>query len=147
MQITYQTATVEDIGPIYAFCKQLIEDYEQLDTIDLPKVLQWVRRKIETQIDQYSVIYADGQKAGYYRFYQNEDGAFEIDDLYIFAPFQNRGIGSGVIGKCCAAVNAPVMLYVFIRNTRAVALYERLGFAVTQTIGSSRYIMKRSPEQ
>ena len=56
--------------------------------------------------------------------------------------FRNRGIGSAVIKKCCMSVNEPVILYVFIRNERAVSLYKRLEFKVIETIGDSRYIMR-----
>ena len=62
--------------------------------------------------------------------------------MYVFLEFQNQGIGSGVIKKCCASVNAPVILYVFINNQRAVSLYKRLGFDIAETINGSRYIMR-----
>ena len=143
MYITYRTATAEDIPVILEFCRQLILDYEQLESIDFPRVMNWVRQKIEGAIGEYTVIYVREEKAGYYHFCQNSDGQYELDDLYIFPQFQNRGIGSAVIRKCCQSVNAPVMLYVFIQNRRAVALYRTLGFEVTKTIGSSRYIMCR----
>ncbi len=142
MELTYEKATAQDIAPIYEQCRKLIFEFERLEEIDLPKVLRWVRKKLENAIDEYTVIYASGQKAGYYHFYQNDEGVFEIDDLYIFPPFQNRGIGSGVIKRCCAAVNEPVMLYVFIENKGAVSLYKRLGFEIAETIGGSRYIMR-----
>lgn len=144
MNITYQGARPEDIEPIYALCKELIHRYEQLETIDYDRVMAWVRRKIQASIGEYTVVYANGQKAGYYHFYKNEDGQFEIDDLYVFPEFQNQGIGSGVIKKCCASVSAPVMLYVFIENKRAVSLYKRLGFEVIQIVHGSRYMMKRN---
>lgn len=142
MKITYEPAKAEDIAPIYDFCRQLIQTYEHLDGIDYPKVMQWVRKKIEGSISQYTLIRIEGQKAGYYHFYINEDGQWELDDLYVFPEFQNRGIGSEVVRSCCASVSEPVMLYVFIRNGRAVSLYERLGFQIAETIGKSRYIMK-----
>lgn len=142
MNITYEKAKIEDIEPIYELCKQLILDYEDLEKIDVSKVLDWVREKIESSIEQYTVIYADDRKAGYYHFYKNEDGQYEIDDLYIFSEFQNKGIGSKVIAKCCQSVNEPIMLYVFIKNNRAVSLYERLGFEVVEELHNSRYIMK-----
>lgn len=143
MEITYCNATAEDIEPIYILCRQLIDSYENLEAIDYPKVLQWVRRKIEKSIDEYTVIEADGQKAGYFRFCQNGDGLHEIDDLYVFPAFQNRGIGSAVIEKCCRSCREDVMLYVFSKNTRAVSLYQRLGFEIVETVRNSRYIMKR----
>lgn len=142
MEITYKTASIEDIAPIFELCGQLIQKYERLETIDYPRVMQWVRKKIERSIGEYTAIYVEGQKAGYYHFYRNGDGQYEIDDLYVFPDFQNKGIGSAVIGKCCASVDAPVMLYVFIANERAVSLYERLGFEIVETVGDSRYIMR-----
>lgn len=58
MNISYKKAKLEDIECIYAFNKQLI--------------------------DEYNVIYVDGKKAGYYHFFKNEEELFEIDDLYVF---------------------------------------------------------------
>ena len=143
MKLTYCKATAGDSERIYQLCKQLIDDYEDVDGIDYAAVLNWVRKKTERCIDEYTVIYADGRKAGYYRFYKNGDGIYEIDDLYVFDEFQNQGIGSEIIRLCCDSVNEPVMLYVFIKNKRAVSLYERLGFEVVETVVNSRYIMKR----
>ena len=141
-EITYDTAKIEDIEPIYQLCRQLILDYENLESIDCDRVLNWVHKKIERSVDEYTVVYVNGHKAGYYHFYKNEDDNFEIDDLYIFPEFQNKGIGSSVIRRCCSAVREPVMLYVFIKNHRAVSLYKKLGFEVIDTIKDSRYIMK-----
>ena len=82
MNITYTRAKNEDIDSIYELIKRLICDYEQLETIDYTKVMNWVRRKIESSIDEYTVIYINDRKAGYYHFYVNDDGQFELDDLY-----------------------------------------------------------------
>lgn len=147
MKTTYNKATISDAEHIFSLCKQLIDKYENIDSIDYEKVLLWVRRKLENSIDEYTTIYADGKKAGYYHFYKNEDGEYELDDLYIFEEFQSRGIGSAVIKKCCSLADSPVMLYVFIRNERAIALYKRLGFEVTKTVGDSRYIMSNAKAQ
>lgn len=143
MNVAYGMATNEDIDCLYRLNKALIDAYESSESIDYNRVLRWVRRKIETHIDEYAVVYADGEKAGYYRFYKNEDGEYEIDDLYILPEFQNRGVGSAVVKKCCFSVNASVMLYVFIRNERAVAFYKKHGFKIVKTVGDSRYIMKK----
>lgn len=143
MDLSYEQAKTEDAEQIYTLCRQLILEYERIENVDLEKVLRWVRRKIENCIGEYTAIYTDGEKAGYYHFFQNEDGLYELDDLYIFPEFQHRGIGSEVIRRCCASVLEPVMLYVFIGNQRAVSLYRRFGFEVVKTIGDSRYIMRR----
>ena len=143
MELSFEQAAEEDIEGIYELNRQLILSYENLDNINLDRVLDWGRQKLENRIPEYTVVYADGQKAGCYHFYRNEEGEMELDDLYVFPEFQRRGIGTDVIQRCCASVQEPVMLYVFIRNEGAVSLYRRLGFEVTQTIADSRYIMKR----
>ncbi len=141
MTLTYEKAQAEDIPRIYDLCKQLIDQYENTAQIAYEKVLAWVGRKLEAQIDQYTAVFANGQKAGYYHFFRNEDGQMELDDLYIFPDLQEKGIGTAVVKKCLAEASEPVILYVFIRNTGAVQLYERLGFQVTETVGNTRYIM------
>lgn len=88
MKLLYEKTSDEDIEEIYELCKQLIHDYEQLDTINYPKVMNWVRKKIEKSIDEYITVYAGDRKAGYYHFYKNDSGQFEIDDLYVFPEFQ-----------------------------------------------------------
>lgn len=142
MNLEYKEAKAEDIERIYELNKQLIDEYENIEDIAYDKVLNWVHTKIESCLDEYNVIYVDGKKTGYYRFYKNEEGMFEIDDLYIFSEFQNKGIGSTVIKKCCSEVNESIMLYVFIKNEKAVSLYKRLGFEIVKTIKDSRYIMR-----
>ena len=143
MELSFEQAAAEDIEPIFALNRQLILSYENTANIDLNRVLSWVHQKLEKHIGEYTVIYADGKKAGYYHFCRNEDGEMELDDLYVFPEFQNRGIGSNVIQKCCSSVQEPVMLYVFIGNQCAVSLYQRMGFKIVKAIRDSRYIMKR----
>ncbi len=143
MNLTYSAAEISDIEPIFRLNKSLIDQYESLKNIDYDKVLSWVHRKCEKCIGEYTCVYADGEKAGYYRFVQNEDGKYEIDDLYILPEFQNHGIGSAIIEKCCSSVSEPVILYVFTRNLGALALYKRHGFKIVKSIDDSRFILQR----
>lgn len=142
MRLSYQLALPEDVDTIFRFNKDLIDRYENIQDISYDDVLGWVRRKIEKAIHTYTRIYADGVHVGFYRFVANEE-KMELDDLYIFPEFQSRGIGTCVIEKCCVETEKPVMLYVFIRNTGAWKLYQRLGFEIRENIRDSRYIMVR----
>lgn len=142
MRLSYQPALPEDVDTIFRFNKDLIDRYENIQDISYDDVLGWVRRKIEKAIHTYTRIYADGVHVGFYRFVANEE-KMELDDLYIFPEFQSRGIGTCVIEKCCVETEKPVMLYVFIRNTGAWKLYQRLGFEIRENIRGSRYIMVR----
>lgn len=142
MKLSYEPALPEDADTLFRLNKELIDRYEDIQNIPYEGVLAWVRRKIEKNIHTYTRIYADGVHAGFFRFVPNGD-RMELDDLYIFPEFQGRGIGTRVIEKRCGETEKPVMLYVFIRNTGAWELYERLGFEIRENIQNSRYIMVR----
>lgn len=144
MNISFEKATKSDVEKLFSLCKKLIDDYENTEYIDYEKVLKWVYKKIESTIGEYTVIYFENKKAGYYHFFKNQEEMWELDDLYVFANFQNKGIATQVIKKCCSSVNTPVMLYVFIKNEKAVELYKSLGFEVQEVVNNTRYIMIRN---
>lgn len=142
MDLIYAPAKERDIGPLFQLNKDLIDQYENLSQIDYSKVLSWVGEKIKKRISEYTCIFRENRKVGYYRFHPAE-GKMELDDIYIFPAYQNKGIGSQVIRKCIAETGSPIFLYVFIRNTKAVSFYKRFGFEIEETIRDSRYIMER----
>ena len=142
MKLSYGPALPEDVDTLFCLNKDLIDRYENVQEIPYDDVLNWVRRKIEKAIHTYTRIYADGVHAGFYRFVPGDE-MMELDDLYIFPELQGKGIGSQVIERCCGETEKPVMLYVFIRNTGAWKLYQRLGFEIRKNIQNSRYIMVR----
>ncbi len=132
-----------DIRTIYNLNKELIDKYENREQINYKKVLGWVRRNIEEHIGGYTCVMYGGKKAGYYYFHQgSRPGRMEMDDFYILPPYQDRGIGTSVFRECLSGVTQPVLLYVFIKNVRAVSFYQRLGFEITGTI-RTMYIMQK----
>lgn len=139
--LTYQTAGEEDAKPLFRLNKQLIDEYEDLDSIDYPKVLQWVSSNISRHISSFSRVMLDGTLVGYYCLLPCE-GKMELDSLFVLPQFRGQGIGTQILKKCQAEATVPIFLYVFRRNTRAQALYERMGFQIVKQVGSTRYIME-----
>lgn len=140
MEITYCPALPEDAPGIYGFSKQLIDDYEDVSSIDYEKVLAWVNRKIENNIGTYTRVLADGSLAGW--FCLDKDTG-ELDDFYILPEFWGKGVGTQVLRRCIGLSQKPVWLYVFRKNVRAIALYQRMGFTIREEAGTTRYIMTR----
>ncbi|MBO4831919.1 MAG: GNAT family N-acetyltransferase [Oscillospiraceae bacterium] len=145
MELGYEPARKEDIEALFEFNRELIEKYEDPGSIDLQEVLAWVRRKLEKRLDEYVRVTADGRLAGYCRICL-DGGEAELDDLYILPEYRGRGIGTAAVEKCCADAGRPVKLYVFAKNEKAVSLYRKLGFEITEKVGETRYIMRRGPE-
>lgn len=140
MNLTFTCAEASDVCRIFEQAKALIDAYEDTASIAYNKVLAWVRRKIEANISSYCSVCMDGEKVAYYRLC--EDG--ELDDLYVLPAFQNQGIGSQILRKCIAESEKPLYLYVFTGNTRAIALYQRFGFCVKETVGKTRLILRQN---
>ena len=125
-QLRYAPAQEEDIPTIFAQAKAVIDAYEDVEHFPYDRV-----------------IYRGEELTGYYRFAPAE-GKMELDDLYILPAYRGQGIGSAVLRDCLAATEKPVFLYVFTRNVRARALYERLGFRTVQEVGATRLILERA---
>ena len=139
MQLTYEPARPEDAPVVFAFARELIETYETDPKLDLDMALAWTKRKIEKRIGEYTRVLWDGQTVAYFRFVPDGD-RMELDDLYVLPAWRNRGIGTAILRRC-RGEGKPIYFYVFTKNTRAVALYEREGFRKTETVSPSRAVM------
>lgn len=142
-QLRYAPARAEDVPVIFDQAKALVDAYEDVERIPYDRVMDWMRRKIAGRLTEYRRIYRGEELAGYYRFAPAE-GKMELDDLYILPAYRGQGIGAAVIRDCLAATEKPVFLYVFTRNVRARALYERLGFREVQAVDATRLILERA---
>jgi len=147
MQLQFVTAEKEDIETIFSHLKQLIDAYEDLSSINYEKVLAWCRRQIEENIGEYTCILSDGEKAGWYNFSASDDGRMELDNFYVLPEYRSQGIGTAALHRCFAETDKPIFLYCFTQNTRAMALYARMGFRVIEYEGTTRCIMQRNPEE
>ena len=141
MNLVYRVSTKSDIHKIYELSRNLIDEYEDIQNIDYEKVLTWVYKKIEGNIHEYTSIYLDNTLVGYYHFYEDKD-KMELDDFYIFSEYQNKGIGSKVLSELIQTEKT-IYLYVFVKNVKAIRLYERYGFKICKRFNKNRYIMER----
>jgi N-acetylglutamate synthase-like GNAT family acetyltransferase len=146
MNLEFIPAESADIEIIFSMLKELIDAYEDLQSINYEKVLAWCRHQIEEHIDEYTCILADGEKAGWYNFSPSDDGRMELDNFYVLPGYRNRGIGTAALNRCFAQTDKPIFLYCFTKNSRALTLYSRMGFSEIETVGTTRCIMQRNPE-
>ncbi len=144
MNLTYTPISQDDISPILSLCRSLVEAYEDPDAVDLGRVMDWMRRKLEVQRGDYRRILADGRLVGYFAWHPMESGA-ELDDFYILPEHRRRGIGTAVLRDWCERTPGAVELCVFVRNTGAIRLYERMGFRMREEVSRTRRIMQRDP--
>ena len=135
------TATREDVEAIYKLCEALVLKYEDSSVVDISKALEWVKKKIENSIDDYSVIFENNQKVGYVSVHK-EENMWELDDFYILEVYRGRGIGSQVLEYIVKKYDR-IFLYVFKENIGAISLYEKYGFKVVKEVGTTRLIMER----
>jgi ribosomal protein S18 acetylase RimI-like enzyme len=91
------------------------------------------------------IITSDGTDVGWMQS-STRDGALYLEQIFIDAAFQRRGIGTGIIndliGRATQA-GQPVMLGV-VKTNPARHLYERLGFRVTHE-DDRKFYMRREP--
>jgi ribosomal protein S18 acetylase RimI-like enzyme len=95
----------------------------------------WQRAEFQRRLDAYSVsiIEAESRPVGSL-WLEHKPGALYVHDLQVAPAHQGRGIGTAVVGMVItlgAGRALPVDLSVLLANPRARALYERLGFRVT----------------
>ena len=139
--ISFNQADQTDVEAIFSFCKDLIDCYEDCAMIEYDSVLTWIKNKIRDNIHAYICIYFKGVKVGYYHLISHEN-ATELDDFFIYPEFRSKGIGTYVLEKCMRESKCPIFLYVFRQNIGAIRLYERMGFRLSEAVGSTRLIMR-----
>ena len=141
MEITFEPAREEDILPIYALNKALIDRYEDCAAIDYDRVLAWVKENIRRNLASFSRVLAGGRIAGYFSLGPSEEKT-ELDSLFILPEFQNRGIGTQILRYCQNRTENTLFLYVFKENTGAINLYKRLGFEISAQPRKTAWIME-----
>lgn len=139
--VIFENAREEDVLPILALNKGLIDRYEDCAAIDYDRVVNWVHENIRERLSTFSRVVVDGETAGYFSLGPSE-GALELDSLFVLPRFQNRGIGTKIVRYCQEQAEDTLFLYVFKENTGALRLYKRLGFEVVTEARNTAYVME-----
>ncbi len=146
MNITYQRASREDIARICAMSDDLISRYEDFSKVNKEKALGLTHLQISENIDRFSVILVDGEKAGYLLM-NWKNGIYEMHDLYVEPAYQNRGIGTRIIQQCIKDSDGNLMVYVFTGDLGTFSLFENLGFKAEKVLGRTRYVMRYQKQE
>ena len=140
MVISYRQAQKEAVDELCRLSADVIRRYEDFSRINREKALGWTHLSIAENIDAFSVILADGHKAGYL-FITPVNGVYEIRDLLVFPQWQNKGIGTAVINQCVKDTGGNVRVYVFTGDLQTYSLFESCGFHPVQVFHRTRYLM------
>ena len=145
--LTLRQAVPEDSELAYSTRKAAFREYVE-------QVRGWNEEK-ERQIHEgrflpqnFRIIDLAGVDVGYMATVV-EPGCLKLNQLFILPEYQGRGIG----GECMArlleearAIGLPVRLRALKVNVRAIAFYERLGFAIVGETGT-HFVMACSAAQ
>ena len=134
--ITVTFAEQRDLPLLFSLNRELIDQYEDTSAIDYDRVLLWVQRNLQAHLGDFRRVLVDGQVAGFFCISEGE-----LDSFFILPQFRRQGIGTEVL-RHCQQQSPALFLYVFRKNTGAIALYEKMGFHITKEVGTTRYIME-----
>ena len=122
----------KDCECIFEEMKKLVLTYEDLNSIDVLAVMEWLHKKVCNHMSWYRKIVVNHQVVGYYAVRENE-----LEDFYILDGYRSCGIGSQIMEMIDCDT-----LCVFKKNVGAIAFYEKFDFEIVEEM-ETRYIMKR----
>ena len=122
----------KDCDCIFEEMQKVVLTYEDLNSIDVKYVMEWLKRKVCNHMDWYKKIVVNHQVVGYYAIRENE-----LEDFYILDGYRGKGIGSQIMEMIDCDT-----LCVFRKNVGAISFYEKFGFEVEEEM-KTRYIMKK----
>ncbi|MCX4365400.1 MAG: GNAT family N-acetyltransferase [Bacilli bacterium] len=133
-------ATPANLEELIKYKLSSILDYaSSITEEEREKIKKYVRTNVPKQIDNYQMIVFNDQVIGCLLITKHDDGVL-LDEIYIKPEYQNRGIGTDIIGSLRERENI-AYLWVYKENEKAIKLYKKMGFKIVLE-SSSRYYMK-----
>jgi GNAT superfamily N-acetyltransferase len=144
MPIALRPACTED----FDFCARLYFSgmAEIIQELKLDMALQTADLRERWDVREVEIITSDSEDVGWMQS-TVEDRARFLKQIFIDAPFQRRGIGTGIIHRLMDRANRagePVTLGV-VKINPARHLYERLGFRITHE-DDRKFYMRREAD-
>jgi GNAT superfamily N-acetyltransferase len=143
MPIALRPARAED----FDFCARLYFSgmAEVIRELKLDMALQTANLRERWDVAEVEIITSDGADTGWMQSAVVDKARF-LKQIFIDAPFQRRGIGTGIIHRLIDRANRtgePVTLGV-VKSNPARRLYERLGFRITHEDDRKFYIRREA---
>ena len=135
-------ASKKDIPKLIQYKEDIIYMYSKgLSGDERNKINEYIITSVnETLKDYYNIVF-DDKIIGSILLKNIQEGKL-IDEIYIEKEFRNNGIGTDIILKVLKeSNNKNIYLWVYKDNTKAVSLYNRLGFKIIYET-ESRYYME-----
>lgn len=99
--------------------------------------------KIEISIGTCYVFYKEDILVGYILSrWDCHANLLDITRLGVRSEYQNQGIGEALLRTLLAETNSATMLLALKTNTKAIRLYQRLGFQITGQIQQSWLLLR-----
>lgn len=140
-QMNYKlaNATLNDVKILESYKLHSILDYaDNISKEEINKIKNYVYETIPSQIKKYKLIIYGDKIIGCLLIYNYDNGVL-LDEIYLIDEYRNKGIGSDIIKKLILKNNI-IYLWVYKLNTKAIALYKKLGFKIIKKT-ETRYYM------
>ena len=145
MEYELEKATLEEIQLLEEYKEKTILEYAQeLTEEELEKIKNYIQENVPKDIYQYYKIMVNQQVIGCILI--KEQGDLKcLDELYIEESYRNQGIGTDILNDITHKYYH-VSLWVYKKNTRAITLYQRMGFKILNET-KTRYYMEYKKEK
>lgn len=144
MQVTYRTATEEDLDFIWEAQSAGLGEAVRRE-FGVSSAEHRIHFENNFTVEGLQIVLADGEAAGYLMWEERSDD-FYIGNIVLTPDYQHRGIGTAIVTSItdrAEEVGRDVRLQVLKANP-ARAFYEKHGFVVHSET-APHYQMKRSP--
>ena len=132
----------KDINKLIDYKKKTIYEYaNDLKEEEKERINKYFNKTITKELNNYQDIIIAKKVVGCVLITKEKDGIL-LDEIYLEEEYRNKGIGTDIITNIIKENNI-IYLWVYKMNKKAISLYKRLGFTISEET-ETRYYMKYS---